>query len=228
MQDARWGRAVATALVMSLAVVQSAQADNVLASRLGAVLGQERKALSVVPDANVSALATLPTASERGVMTSPTATVSTASVGPADLGAMPAASGGAEWQCLAEALYFEARGETTKGIFAVGEVILNRVDSGNYPNTICGVVNQGTGRRYACQFTYTCDGNDERIGEPAAYARVGKVAKLLIEGAPRDLTAGATHYHTRAVSPRWARRFPQTAQIGSHLFYREPTRTASN
>ena len=140
--------------------------------------------------------------------------------------ARPKVKGGEQWACLAEALYFEARGESVKGQFAVAEVILNRVDSSRYPDTVCGVVNQGTGRKHQCQFSYTCDGIAEKIGEPAAFARVGKVAKLMIDGAERKLTGGATHYHTKAVSPRWARVFPRTATIGVHHFYREKTRTA--
>ena len=144
------------------------------------------------------------------------------------LSAQPAASGGKEWQCLAEALYFEARGETVKGQFAVAEVILNRVDSARYPDSVCGVIHQGTGRKYACQFTFTCDGIPETISEPAAYRRVGKVAKLMLSGAPRNLTDGATHYHTTAVNPRWARVFAKTAKIGVHVFYRQPVRVSQN
>ncbi|WP_095597046.1 cell wall hydrolase [Actibacterium pelagium] len=140
--------------------------------------------------------------------------------------ARPKVKGGEQWACLAEALYFEARGESVKGQFAVAEVILNRVDSNRYPDTVCGVVNQGTGRKHQCQFSYTCDGIAENIAEPAAYARVGKVAKLMIDGVERKLTGGATHYHTKAVNPRWARVFPRTATIGVHHFYREKTRTA--
>lgn len=136
--------------------------------------------------------------------------------------------GGEGWRCLAEALYFEARGESVKGQFAVAEVILNRVDSPEYPDTVCGVVNQGTGGKYQCQFTYTCDGAPEDIAEPAAFDRAGKVAGLMVQGAPRPLTKGATHYHTRAVSPAWARRFPRTATIGVHHFYRSPTRLSAN
>lgn len=132
-------------------------------------------------------------------------------------------------QCLSEALYFEARGESVKGQFAVAEVILNRVDSDRYPDTVCGVVNQGTGRKYACQFTYTCDGLPERITEPGAWEQVQKVARIAIQGAPRSLTQGATHYHTNYVNPRWARQYTKTAQIGIHIFYRQyyPGRTAS-
>lgn len=135
------------------------------------------------------------------------------------LASQPAAKGGAEWECLAEALYFEARGETVKGLFAVAEVIMNRVSSPRFPGSVCGVVNQGTGRKYACQFTYTCDGRPEEIHEPASWARVGKVAKLMLEGAPRPLTRGATYYHTNAVRPTWSASFARTARIGEHVFY---------
>ena len=137
------------------------------------------------------------------------------------LSKLPKATGGADQRCLAEALYFEARGESVKGQFAVAEVILNRVDHPLYPETVCGVVNQGTGRKWQCQFTYTCDGLAEVIRERRAYDRVSKIAKLMIDGSERRLTAGATHYHTTAVNPKWNKAFPKTAKIGSHLFYRQ-------
>jgi spore germination cell wall hydrolase CwlJ-like protein len=138
------------------------------------------------------------------------------------LAQLPEATGGEEWRCLTEALYFEARGEDTRGIFAVAEVILNRVDSRRFPATICGVVNQGTGEKYQCQFTYTCDGLAEDIREPRAWRRVGKVARLMLDGSPRALTNGATHYHTLAVDPRWASTFALVSTIGEHAFYRMP------
>ncbi|EEX14976.1 cell wall hydrolase SleB [Citreicella sp. SE45] len=144
------------------------------------------------------------------------------------LASQPEASGGAQFQCLAEALYFEARGESLKGQFAVAEVILNRVDSPRFPNSVCGVINQGTGRKYACQFTYTCDGLPEHISEPAAWDRVAKVAKAMLSGAPRALTNGATFYHTHAVRPSWSRKFTKTASIGDHFFYRAGYRVSSN
>lgn len=141
---------------------------------------------------------------------------------------LPKATGKEDLACLAEALYFEARGESVRGQFAVAEVILNRVDTSAYPNTVCGVIHQGTGRKYQCQFTYTCDGHSEKINEPKAYERVAKVARVMLDGGERALTSGATHYHTKAVNPRWARKFPRTASIGQHLFYRMPTRVSSN
>ncbi|SHH82299.1 cell wall hydrolase [Marivita hallyeonensis] len=145
------------------------------------------------------------------------------------LNAQPRAKGGAQWECLAEALYFEARGETVKGQFAVAEVIMNRVKSARFPDTVCGVINQGTGRKYACQFTYTCDGLPERIHEPRAWERVGKVARAILDGiAPMNLTDGATHYHTTAVRPRWSRTYTRTAHYGVHLFYRHTWRVSSS
>jgi len=140
----------------------------------------------------------------------------------------PVAAGGDEWQCLAEALYFESRGESVKGQFAVAEVILNRVDSDRFPGSICAVVHQGTGRKYACQFSFACDGIAEVIHEPAAFEQEGKIAKLMIDGAPRALTDGATYFHTKNVRPSWSRKFTRTATIGVHLFYRQSTQLSLN
>lgn len=142
--------------------------------------------------------------------------------------AQPKPKGGAELQCLSEALYFEARGETVKGQFAVAEVIMNRVKSGRFPGSLCGVINQGTGKKYGCQFTYTCDGYKEVIAEPRAFSRVSKVARAILDGKAPKLTNGATHYHTIAVRPKWSRVYTKTARIGDHLFYRHTWRSASN
>ncbi len=200
-----------------------AAADETLASRLSTIIGQERSALSMVPEYQLDLLTSLPAGNEDDV------TAEAQLIYSRDfLADQPSADGGAQWECLAEALYFEARGETVRGMFAVGEVILNRVDSNNYPDTLCNVINQGTGRKYGCQFTYTCDGKAEVIAEPQSWERVGKVARILVDGVPRALTGGATHYHTKAVNPSWAQRYPRTATIGSHHFYRQPVRTASN
>lgn len=144
------------------------------------------------------------------------------------LDSLPNAQGGDEWRCLSEALYFEARGETVKGQFAVAEVILNRVDSDRFPGSACGVIHQGTGKKFQCQFTYTCDGQKEVIREKRAWDRVAKVARLALDRRVPDLTKGATHYHTTAVNPSWSRVYTKTALIGQHIFYRHTWRTASN
>lgn len=135
--------------------------------------------------------------------------------------------GDAQRDCLAKAIYFEARGESLAGQVAVAEVILNRVDSSSYPDTICGVVRQGEERRTGCQFSFMCDGKPEIMRDAGAKARADAIAHLLIEGRPRVLTANATHFHTTWVSPSWARRLVRTARIGEHIFYRYPTRTAA-
>lgn len=144
------------------------------------------------------------------------------------LDAQPVATGGKQWSCLAEAIYFEARGESVKGEFAVAEVIANRVDSPDFPKSVCAVVNQGTGRRYACQFSFACDGRPEVIHNQVAYEKAGKIARLILDGAPRVLTKGATYFHTVWVHPSWSRRFERTASIGAHVFYRNPVRLANN
>ena len=123
--------------------------------------------------------------------------------------------------CLTEALYFEARGEGRQGQAAVAEVILNRVDSRAFPSSICGVVNQRS------QFSYTIGGK-KRIGNKAAYLRVRNIAEAALAGAPRNLTNGATYFHTPAVRPAWSHRFQRTVQIGRHIFYRTGQRVASN
>ncbi|SEK66970.1 cell wall hydrolase [Roseovarius nanhaiticus] len=205
----RFSFAIAAAAI-SVAAAVPAGADTAI----NKLLGQERRGLSAMSQSRVASYLKAP--------------VATAGYTREWLDAQKPAKGDAQWRCLSEALYFEARGETVKGQFAVAEVILNRVDSPRYPDTICGVINQGTGQKYACQFTYTCDGRAEVIAEPRAFERVGKIAKIMAGGAKRPLTKGATHYHTHAVNPRWARVFPRVAEIGYHYFYKQPTRLSQN
>lgn len=203
-------------VVLLLPLSVQAQDQSLMASRLSEVLGVEQAGLNGIGEAGLQNLTSLPPASERNIPVSK----ATIQYDRAWLAAQPAVSGGAEWRCLTEALYFEARGETIKGQFAVAEVIMNRVDSSKFPNSVCGVINQGTGRKFACQFTYTCDGKAEVISEPKSYEALGKIAKFMVDGAERTLTSGATHYHTKAVNPKWARVFPRTTTIGVHHFYR--------
>ena len=128
------------------------------------------------------------------------------------------------WYCLTEALYFEARGESLRGQIAVAEVILNRVDSKRYPNSVCGVVQQGQHRRNACQFSYNCDGKSNRIGNRKAFNKLGKLAYVMMNGAERELTGDALFYHNNTVRPRWSRKMVKTARIGRHIFYRKPVK----
>lgn len=127
-----------------------------------------------------------------------------------------------EEACLATAIYHEARGETLKGQFAVAEVILNRVASRKFPDSICGVVFQGVkdGRYGGCQFSFACDRKPDALRNRGSADLARRIAQVMADGGQRALTAGALYFHTTAVSPSWSRRFTQTTQIGSHLFYR--------
>ena len=138
------------------------------------------------------------------------------------LASLPVPKSNKQMSCLAEALYFEARGEPIKGQLAVGEVVLNRVEDPRYPNSICKVVNQGTGRRFACQFTYTCDGKLETVFERDAYAISLKISKILLTTHDRRLTEGSTHYHSNYVNPKWSKNFERITKYGRHIFYRQP------
>ena len=127
-----------------------------------------------------------------------------------------------ELRCLAEAIYFEARGEPLNGQYAVGEVIINRSLSQLVPNSICSVISEGSGKRNACQFSYNCDGKLEIIMEKDIYNRILKLSRLLLEPSARVLTDGATFFHAKAVNPSWAKKFKKTKEIGQHIFYKTP------
>ncbi|MGB7316431.1 MAG: cell wall hydrolase [Planktotalea sp.] len=208
-------RLIVTLLAMTLALPVSAEA---VSGELSGMIRKEQAALAKLTKSRIDSLFRRVSSGQVGSI----------KYTRSFLDALPEAQGGKSLTCLSEALYFEARGETVKGQFAVAEVILNRVDNPRYPDTVCGVINQGTGRKFACQFTYTCDGRKEVITEQATYARLKKIAKLMLSDMQKPLTKGATHYHTTAVRPKWSRVFPRTATIGVHHFYREPTRISSN
>ena len=126
-----------------------------------------------------------------------------------------------QFQCLAEAVYFEARSEPYRGQAAVAQVVLNRVKSKLYPSTICGVVYQNQSWRNACQFSFACDGIPERVTEPEAWKTAKEVAEKVLRG-EIYLTevANATHYHASYVHPVWAKELKRMTKIGLHIFYR--------
>ena len=124
-------------------------------------------------------------------------------------------------KCLATAIYFEARGEPVRGQMAVGQVVLNRVQSRFYPNNVCGVVFEGKHRRNKCQFSFACDGHAERIRQPAFWTLAKDLSKKIIDGDVwLDDVGHATHYHATYVSPRWIRDMRKIKRIGRHIFYR--------
>lgn len=126
----------------------------------------------------------------------------------------------AEENCLARAIYFEARSESELGQLAVAKVILNRVKDPNYPNTICGVVYQGSGRRNSCQFSFACDGMPDDVKQPGAWANSKRLAQKAIAGDAKVAAIGtATNYHADYVKPKWAKGMKRLIKIGRHIFY---------
>jgi spore germination cell wall hydrolase CwlJ-like protein len=124
-------------------------------------------------------------------------------------------------KCLAEAVYFEARGEAVRGQIAVAQVVMNRVFSGFYPNTVCGVVYQNKYHHMACQFTFACDNVADVVREPDMWDRARKIAKAMLDGElwlPE--VDKSTHYHAYWVHPSWVAEMKKTYKFGVHTFYR--------
>jgi hypothetical protein len=134
---------------------------------------------------------------------------------------LAAARGEPEQKCLAEAIYFESRSEPESGQAAVAQVILNRVRSGLYPQSVCGVVYQNRHRHMACQFSFACEGKALRVTDQDAWARAVRIAREVTEGQTYLAeVGGATHYHATYVRPRWARKLERMDKIGVHVFYK--------
>ena len=122
--------------------------------------------------------------------------------------------------CLTQAVYFEARGESPAGQAAVAQVVLNRVRKAGFPKSICGVVFQGSARGTGCQFSFACDGSMSRGRETRAWAQARHIATRALAGAVMTAVGDATHFHTVHVAPDWSRDLRQVAQVGLHVFYR--------
>lgn len=128
----------------------------------------------------------------------------------------------AEENCLARAVYFEARSESELGQLAVAKVILNRVKDPDYPKSICGVVYQGSGRRNSCQFSFACDGLPDDVKSAAAWANAKRIAQKAIGGDAQVAAIGsATNYHADYVRPAWAKNMKRLIKIGHHVFYQD-------
>jgi spore germination cell wall hydrolase CwlJ-like protein len=124
-------------------------------------------------------------------------------------------------KCLADAVYFESRGEVKRGQIAVAQVVMNRVFSGFYPNSVCGVVYQNSHRKLACQFTFACDGIPDKIDEPDMWEQAKEIARDMLDGKLWLPEIGhSTHYHAYWVHPSWVNEMRKIYKIGVHSFYR--------
>ena len=185
-----WARSILVLLALSgtayadTTVSQSNDPTASVDTRLSMLLGQEHTAFTAVASTRLQAITT-PVARAGAAPDDAAKAVQYSDTWLAEL---PVATGDQQWSCLAHAIYFEARGESVKGEFAVAEVIVER----------------------------------------QSYEKAGKIARLILDGAPRVLTDGATYFHTVNVRPDWSYRFEETAAIGAHMFYRAPIQLASN
>lgn len=119
--------------------------------------------------------------------------------------------------CLAQAMYWEARGEGREGMLAVSSVVLNRVEDERFPDTVCGVVYEG-GESPPCQFSWWCDGKSDEPANEAMWSETLNLAHTVLATRPEDPTDGALFYHSTSIRVPWRRE--QTARIGNHIFYR--------
>ena len=123
-------------------------------------------------------------------------------------------------ECLTAAVYYEARSQSEDGQRAVAQVVLNRVRDRAFPNSVCGVVYQGSERRTGCQFSFTCDGSMNRAREPGAWDRARAVAAAALGGSVFVPVGAATSFHTTSILPWWASSLARITTVGAHVFYR--------
>jgi len=123
-------------------------------------------------------------------------------------------------ECLAKAIYFEARGEPELGQMAVAQVVINRVKNPDYPDDVCGVVYQNRNWFKRCQFTFACDRIRDVVQEEQAWDIAHGIAKSYAAGeAWLPAVGAATHYHAAHVSPGWASEMRRIKTIDRHVFY---------
>ena len=135
----------------------------------------------------------------------------------------------ADQRCLAEAMYYEARGEGAAGEEAIAEVVFHRTHARGYPHSICGVVYEGANFGH-CQFSFACGGESDRPREAGAWHQARMLAAKIMAGAVplEDVTEGAISFHAVDVQPGWNDHLERTIQIGNHVFYRRVARTKSS
>ena len=122
--------------------------------------------------------------------------------------------------CLAEAIYFEGRGEAREGQLAIAHVVLNRATAKGAPRNTCDVIREGEelgkGR---CQFSWRCDGEPDTPSDSAAWNGAQQLADAVLRGETADPTGGALYFHHTKVRPDWTTKLRRTAAIGSHIYY---------
>lgn len=125
-----------------------------------------------------------------------------------------------EKYCLAQAVYFEARSESFESQLAVAQVVLNRVNSKKFPNTVCSVVFQNENRRHKCQFSFACDGLSDKMYNVRAKNFSYGVAEIALNDT-EDITGGALFFHADYVKPYWRKYLTKTVKYDKIVFFKE-------
>ena len=207
------GGAVLTGAGMSLVLVASYLAG-----------GAAKTALAKNQAAHVAAVASAgqsygrTPASRPGLTATPAALI-VPMTQPAEPIEVSVARGQGALDCLTDAVYYEARGESDRGQAAVAQVVLNRTRRGGFPKSVCGVVFQGAADR-ACQFSFACDGAMRLGREPAAWRRARGVAQRALDGFVMQDVGDATNFHVARLGQIWGTGLVKVAQVGAHVFYR--------
>jgi len=121
--------------------------------------------------------------------------------------------------CMARSIYWEAKGKDSADMEAVANVVMNRLGHEGFPDTVCGVVKQGSESK-SCQFSWWCDGRSDSVQEEVPYALAKEIARKALNKQLPDRTGGALYFHDRTVKPDWARQYIKTADIGLFRFYK--------
>ena len=122
--------------------------------------------------------------------------------------------------CLAEAIYFEGRGEQREGQLAIAHVVLNRAAAKGTPKGACDVIREGEELgKGKCQFSWRCDGKSDHPTENAAWSEAQQLADVVLKGETNDPTHGALYFHHTKVQPDWSAKLRRTAEIGNHIYY---------
>ncbi|VVP91208.1 hypothetical protein PS914_03143 [Pseudomonas fluorescens] len=127
--------------------------------------------------------------------------------------------------CLARSIYWEAKGKNSADMKAVANVVMNRLGHEGFPDTVCGVVKQGSETK-SCQFSWWCDGRPDSVQEEVPYALAKEIARKALNKQLPDRTRGALYFHDRTVKPGWAREYIRTADIGLFRFYKPHGKSA--
>ncbi|MBZ9783884.1 cell wall hydrolase [Pseudomonas sp. REP124] len=121
--------------------------------------------------------------------------------------------------CMARSIYWEAKGKDAADMEAVANVVMNRLGKKGFPDTVCGVVKQGSETK-SCQFSWWCDGKSDSVQEEVQYALAKEIARKALNKQLPDRTGGALYFHDRTVKPDWAKEYVNTVDIGLFRFYK--------